>query len=167
MLRATFPNPVGQPPATTGWPGLAGPCPSGFWPPGAGTGDALPQPGNPRPRHLPPGEDQAVINRMGFPRSRRGVPWHSVCRERGRPGFGAGVNIGKNKVTPLEVLLVTTSPCFGPSLVSADSPRQRKLPTLPPCAASRRGGRWRQLLTPCSAARQEEADGCINPFRCW
>lgn len=66
-----------------------------------GTVTPKPQPGNPSPRVFRLVEDEAVINRMGFPsrgaefvkrQLMRGSNWHTVL----------GVNIGKNKETPNE-----------------------------------------------------------------
>jgi dihydroorotate dehydrogenase len=68
-----------------------------------GTVTPEPQGGNPRPRVFRLIEDEAVINRMGFPSQGMDI----VSRRLLRP-FGArndillGVNLGKNKVTPLE-----------------------------------------------------------------
>jgi dihydroorotate dehydrogenase len=66
-----------------------------------GTVTRLPQPGNPRPRVFRLPEDEALINRMGFPNAGA----EAMCRRlsRGRPtGVRIGVNIGKGKDTPLE-----------------------------------------------------------------
>lgn len=61
------------------------------------------QPGNPKPRIFRLVEDEAVINRMGFPG--RGAQYASeqlsVFRHRPRPVV-YGLNLGKNKDTPLE-----------------------------------------------------------------
>jgi dihydroorotate dehydrogenase len=68
-----------------------------------GTVTPLPQPGNPKPRVFRLVEDQAVINRMGFP----GVGAPNVERRlssivhRSRSTV-LGLNLGKNKDTPLE-----------------------------------------------------------------
>jgi dihydroorotate dehydrogenase len=85
-----------------------------------GTVTPCPQPGNPNPRLFRLVEDQAVINRMGFPGkgaeyvavSLRGAQRRSNPRpgesEIGLPASQArndtilGVNLGKNKDTPLE-----------------------------------------------------------------
>jgi dihydroorotate dehydrogenase len=90
-----------------------------------GTVTPMPQPGNPRPRVFRLPQDQAVINRMGFPgngsaymakslrgrQKRRGLVrsllWGSSRDEptgkSNRPnGIVLGVNIGKNKSTPNE-----------------------------------------------------------------
>jgi dihydroorotate dehydrogenase len=91
-----------------------------------GTVTPMPQPGNPRPRIFRLVEDEAVINRMGFPgngsaymakslrgRQRRMGLFRSVLgtmsRNQQKPdqpirpnGIVLGVNIGKNKSTPNE-----------------------------------------------------------------
>jgi dihydroorotate dehydrogenase len=77
-----------------------------------GTVTPRPQPGNPRPRVFRLVEDQAVINRMGFPG--QGAEFatahlqRTLKRRRSRGTSGRcnfpiiGVNLGKNKDTPLE-----------------------------------------------------------------
>ncbi len=77
-----------------------------------GTVTPRPQPGNPRPRVFRLVEDQAVINRMGFPgqgarfaavhlqRALKGQPTQDGSRKRDFPFIG--VNLGKNKDTTLE-----------------------------------------------------------------
>jgi dihydroorotate dehydrogenase len=77
-----------------------------------GTVTPRPQPGNPRPRVFRLVEDQAVINRMGFPG--QGAEFATAHLQRtlkGRRSRRAsersnlpiiGVNLGKNKDTPLE-----------------------------------------------------------------
>jgi dihydroorotate dehydrogenase len=81
-----------------GWRGLA--C-LGFGHIEVGTVTPKPQPGNPRPRVFRLISDQALINRMGFP----GLGEERVKKEISRPrpkNLVLGVNIGKNKDTPLE-----------------------------------------------------------------
>lgn len=66
-----------------------------------GTVTPRPQVGNPRPRVFRLSEDQALINRMGFPN----LGAENLARRlaRGRPpGVVIGVNIGKGVDTPLE-----------------------------------------------------------------
>lgn len=76
-----------------------------------GTVTPRPQAGNPKPRLFRLVEDEAVINRMGFPG--KGAQYVSdqlsAFRNRPRPALGAvegstvlGLNFGKNKDTPLE-----------------------------------------------------------------
>lgn len=65
-----------------------------------GTVTPRPQPGNPRPRLFRLAEREALINRMGF--NNKGVD-HAVARLQRRRYRGVvGVNIGKNRDTPLE-----------------------------------------------------------------
>ncbi len=80
------------------WRGLAT---LGFGHIEVGTVTPLPQPGNPKPRVFRLVEDGAVINRMGFP----GLGAECLAakiRRRKRGGVIVGVNLGKNKDTPLE-----------------------------------------------------------------
>jgi dihydroorotate dehydrogenase len=81
-----------------GWRGLA--C-LGFGHIEVGTVTPEPQPGNPRPRVFRLVEARSLINRMGFPG--RGARYVAE-RLRGRAPGGPvlGVNIGKQKTTPLE-----------------------------------------------------------------
>lgn len=81
-----------------GWRGLA--C-LGFGHIEVGTVTPRPQPGNPAPRIFRLIEDEAVINRMGFPN--HGADFLAQRLSGPRPkGLVLGVNIGKNKVTPNE-----------------------------------------------------------------
>lgn len=98
----TFPNPIGMAAGFdkdgTAWRGLA--C-LGFGHIEVGTVTPKPQPGNPEPRLFRLVEDQAVINRMGF--NNQGAEFLARHLRGQRPnGLILGVNIGKNKVTPLE-----------------------------------------------------------------
>lgn len=80
------------------WRGLA--C-LGFGHIEIGTVTPLAQPGNPRPRLFRLVEEQALINRMGFPGSGADLVAHNLSQPR-PPGLVIGVNLGKNKDTPLE-----------------------------------------------------------------
>ncbi len=98
----TFPNPLGMAAGYDkdgfGWRGLA--C-LGFGHIELGTVTPRPQPGNPSPRIFRLVDDRAVINRMGFPN--RGAAFLAARLQGPRPkGLILGVNIGKNKDTPLE-----------------------------------------------------------------
>jgi dihydroorotate dehydrogenase len=80
------------------WRGLA--C-LGFGHIEIGTVTPRPQPGNPRPRIFRLPEDQALVNRMGFPgRGAKFVRDH--IRGPHPTGLILGVNLGKNFDTPLE-----------------------------------------------------------------
>lgn len=97
-----FSNPIGMAAGYDkdglGWRGLA--C-LGFGHIELGTVTPLAQPGNPKPRVFRLVEDQAVINRMGFPG--KGADFLARRLKGSRPkGLVLGVNIGKNKATPLE-----------------------------------------------------------------
>jgi dihydroorotate dehydrogenase len=81
-----------------GWRGLA--C-LGFGHIEVGTVTLKPQSGNPKPRIFRLPEELAVINRMGFPGDGAAVVAQRLARKC-PPGLVLGVNIGKNKDTPLE-----------------------------------------------------------------
>lgn len=72
-----------------------------------GTVTPRPQPGNPRPRLFRLPEDQAIINRMGFPsQGAARVAQRLRLLRRRRMGLPIlGVNLGKNRETPLEEAL--------------------------------------------------------------
>lgn len=124
-----FTNPVGLAAGYDkdglGWRGLA--C-LGFGHIEVGTVTLLPQKGNPRPRLFRLAEEQALINRMGFPgrgaefvRRRLDLSKHA--------GLVLGVNIGKNKDTPLEeayrdylALMRIFAPCADYLAVNVSSP---------------------------------------------
>lgn len=98
----SFQNPVGLAAGYDkdglGWRGLA--C-LGFGHIEIGTVTPRSQPGNPKPRIFRLPEDQALINRMGFPG--RGSDFVARQLQRKRPpGLVLGINLGKNKDTPLE-----------------------------------------------------------------
>jgi dihydroorotate dehydrogenase len=97
----TFPNPIGLAAGYDkdglAWRGLA--C-LGFGHIEVGTVTPRPQPGNPRPRLFRLPEDQALINRLGFPS--RGSDFVASHLGGKRPGSAVlGVNMGKNMDTPL------------------------------------------------------------------
>jgi dihydroorotate dehydrogenase len=154
----SFRNPVGLAAGYDkdglGWRGLAL---LGFGHIEVGTVTLLPQPGNPRPRVFRLVEDQAVINRMGFPG--RGAAF--VAQQLGGsrpPGLVLGVNIGKNKETPLEgatadylVLLrafATLADYLAINVSSPNTPGLRSLQTRQALEG---------LLAPLDAARREES----------
>ncbi len=67
-----------------------------------GTVTPRPQPGNPKPRLFRLVEDEALINRMGFPGQGMRFVSHRLCGMRRMSAVRVGVNLGKNKDTPLE-----------------------------------------------------------------
>jgi dihydroorotate dehydrogenase len=102
LFGLRFKNPVGLAAGydkdALGWRGLA--C-LGFGHIEIGTVTLKAQPGNPKPRVFRLPEEQAVINRMGFPGEGAQVVKLRLTAKR-PPGLVLGVNIGKNKDTPLE-----------------------------------------------------------------
>jgi len=98
----TFPNRIGLAAGYDkdgeGWRGLAG---LGFGHIEIGTVTPQPQPGNPKPRVFRLIDRCSVINRMGFPG--RGAAYVADQMRRPRPPeLILGVNIGKQKATPLD-----------------------------------------------------------------
>jgi len=67
-----------------------------------GTVTPKPQAGNPRPRVFRLAEDEAVINRMGFPSQGMLKVAGRMSKFGSRKSVIVGVNLGKNKDTPLE-----------------------------------------------------------------
>jgi len=67
-----------------------------------GTVTPLPQSGNPRPRLFRLVEDRALINRLGFPGQGAEFVARQLTAARRPPSVVLGVNLGKNKDTPLE-----------------------------------------------------------------
>ena len=107
VFGLTFKNPVGL---AAGYDkdGIAvrGLSALGFGHIEVGTVTPLPQPGNPKPRVFRLMEDEAVVNRMGFPSHGEEKVMHSLqsiykAKTR-RPNIILGVNLGKNKNTPNE-----------------------------------------------------------------
>ncbi len=98
----TFPNRVGLAAGYdkdgAGWRGLA--C-LGFGHLELGTVTPAPQPGNPTPRVFRLPERHALINRMGFPSGGADLLARRLAGPR-PPGVVVGVNLGKQKSTPLE-----------------------------------------------------------------
>lgn len=69
-----------------------------------GTVTPLPQPGNDKPRLFRLKKDKALINRMGFNNAGADKIKENILKAKKhlKCGFAVGVNIGKNKDTPLE-----------------------------------------------------------------
>jgi dihydroorotate dehydrogenase len=131
----TFKNPIGL---AAGYDkdalAIRGLAALGFGHVEAGTVTPRPQPGNPRPRVFRLPEDEAVINRMGFPSLgsefvqkqlnpalRGGIAAKFLARPRPKPTKKAdvilGINLGKNKETPNEQAVLDyleLLQCFAP-----------------------------------------------------
>lgn len=98
----TFPNPIGLAAGFDKDGVLLGPLLAlGFGFVEAGSVTPRPQPGNPRPRLFRLPEERALINRMGFNNAGAAA---LAARLAGLPRRAApvGVNLGKNRDTPLE-----------------------------------------------------------------
>jgi len=97
-----FPNPLGLAAGYdkngTGWRGLAA---LGFGHLEIGTVTLAPQPGNPRPRVFRLPRDRSLINRQGSPSDGAEAVATRLGGNR-PPGLLLGVNLGKQKETPLE-----------------------------------------------------------------
>ena len=103
----TFKNPVG---VAAGYDknaiAIKGLSALGFGHVEVGTVTPKPQAGNPRPRVFRLLEDEAVINRMGFPSDGENLVVHELkrlnVRMLRRGNIMLGINLGKNKDTPIE-----------------------------------------------------------------
>ena len=154
----TFTNPLGMAAGYDkdglGWRGLA--C-LGFGHIELGTITPKAQPGNPQPRLFRLVEDEAVINRMGF--NNQGAEFLARKLRARRPkGLILGVNIGKNKVTPLEEapqdylsLLRTFAPLADYLAVNVSSPNTPGLRSLQTHSA------LEAILRPLAAERALQA----------
>ncbi len=102
VFGITFPNPVGT---AAGFDkhaeALKGIKAFGFGFAEVGSVTPLPQAGNPKPRLFRLDKDRGVINRMGF--NSKGVGFMAKQLKKYRSlGIPVGVNLGKNKDTPIE-----------------------------------------------------------------
>lgn len=153
----TFPNPIGLAAGYDkdglAWRGLAR---LNFGHLELGTVTPRPQPGNPEPRIFRLVEDEAVINRMGFPNCGAA---EMAGRLKGRrpKGVVLGMNIGKNKTTPLDeatgdyaVLVRRFAPLCDYLAVNVSSPNTPDLRKL----QSRRA--LEELLAVIAAERAEQ-----------
>jgi dihydroorotate dehydrogenase len=102
VFGLSFKNPIGLAAGydkdALGWRGLA--C-LGFGHIEIGAVTLKAQTGNPKPRIFRLPDERAVINRMGFPGEGAQVVARRLTAKR-PPGLVLGVNLGKNKDTPLE-----------------------------------------------------------------
>lgn len=160
----TFTNPLGMAAGYdkegTAWRGLA--C-LGFGHIEVGTVTPLPQSGNPKPRVFRLVEDEAVINRMGFPSGGAEAMRRHLDHPRPK-GLVLGVNIGKNKSTLLETAVedyLTLVRIFAPKAdylaVNVSSPNTPGLRTLQKRAA------LEALLLPIAAERDVQAAALNKP----
>jgi dihydroorotate dehydrogenase len=102
-----------------------------------GTVTPQPQPGNPRPRVFRLIDDEALINRMGFPSAGAEAMRKRLSRLPARRDFVVGINLGKARDTPLDeaardyvALLHELYPCgdyFAINVSSPNTPGLRRL----------------------------------------
>jgi dihydroorotate dehydrogenase len=87
-----------------------------------GTVTPLPQPGNDKPRLFRLKKDKALINRMGFNNPGADKIRNNILKSKKhlRKGFAVGVNIGKNKNTPLETAYEDYEKCLEKLYDAAD-----------------------------------------------
>lgn len=120
VFGLTFPNPVGL---AAGWD-KNGECIDALFRMGfgfveVGTVTPKPQAGNPKPRLFRIPEKQALINRMGFNNNGIDALVEKLKARKEKSGI-LGVNIGKNKDTPLENALDDYQICLQAVLPYAD-----------------------------------------------
>jgi dihydroorotate dehydrogenase len=158
LLGLDFQNPIGMAAGYDkdglGWRGLA--C-LGFGHIEVGTVTPRPQPGNSQPRVFRLVEDRAVINRMGFNNLGADFLASRLAKPR-QNGPVIGVNIGKNKSTPLEeahqdylLLLRVFAPLADYLAINISSPNTPDLRKLQSRAA------LEALLQPLAAEKQVQA----------
>lgn len=128
-----------------------------------GTVTPLPQPGNPRPRMFRLVGERAIVNRMGF--NNQGVAalaarLHQV-RSRGRLGGTLiGVNVGKNRDTPLDSAAGDYARCIEAVYDCADYlTLNLSSPNTPGLRALQAGSALRQLLDAVCGTRARLAQG--------
>jgi len=122
-----------------------------------GTVTKIAQPGNPKPRVFRLVEDRALINRMGFPG--RGAEFVARRMRGARPGgLVLGVNLGKNRDTPLDeaaldylALIETFAPLADYLAINISSPNTPELRRL------QGRGRLESLLAALDEKRREVA----------
>jgi len=126
----TFKNPVGL---AAGYDkdgiGVRGLSALGFGHIEVGTVTPRPQPGNTKPRVFRLVDDDAVINRMGFPGNGADFVSRQLSPIKRQPPAVLGLNLGKNKDTPLEeaasdyiALMQTFSPLADYLTINISSP---------------------------------------------
>jgi dihydroorotate dehydrogenase len=156
----TFKNPIGL---AAGYDkdgrALRGLAALGFGHVEIGTVTPQPQPGNPRPRLFRLDEDQAVINRLGFP-SRGGAYVIQNVATFKRSNVVVGINLGKNKDTPLEAALQDYLSLMGRFMALADYLTINISSPNTPGLRSLQGGQMLEtLLSGIAAARRNIAQG--------
>lgn len=168
VMGLTFRNPVGL---AAGWDkdarAMDGAARLGFGCVEVGTVTPLPQPGNPRPRLFRLPAEQALINRMGFNNGGLAALLEQVRRFRQRNADSqliVGINIGKNKATPVAeagrdylTAFTAVAPLADYVTVNLSSPNTPGLRSLQSREA------LRALLGPLKERQQQLATGGARP----
>ena len=122
-----------------------------------GTVTPKPQPGNPQPRVFRLVEHEALINRLGF--NNRGVESLVENLRRADTDLPLGVNIGKNRTTPLESALEDYAYCLSAVLPWADYVVVNlSSPNTPGLRNLQSGGSVGDLIRPLMARRDQFAE---------
>jgi len=122
------------------------------------------QPGNPRPRIFRLRDQESLVNRMGFPSQGAEVLLRRLSQCHRPSGAILGVNLGKNKDTPLE-----QAPREYARLVAAFAPVADYLavnissPTTPGLRELQRGQHLLDLLTALCDSRQAQREALGRP----
>lgn len=122
-----------------------------------GTVTPRPQDGNPKPRLFRLTQDQAIINRMGF--NNRGIDYLLKQLQGVKRFCPIGINIGKNRDTPLEQAAEDYRYCFEKAYELADYVAVNvSSPNTPGLRALQQSGLMRNLIEPLMEARKSLSD---------
>ena len=153
-----FSNPVGLAAGFDKDGKLAGPLAAlGFGFLELGTVTPRAQPGNPRPRLFRLPEDGAIVNRMGFNNAGAAALAERLGKLRARP-VPLGVNLGKNRDTPLERAAEDYAAALGAVYAVADyAVVNVSSPNTPGLRSLQQGAELRALLAAVLAERERRA----------
>ena len=154
----TFPNPIGlaagldkNAECIPAWNSL------GFGFVEVGTVTPKPQEGNPKPRLFRLPKNKAIINRMGF--NNKGVDYLIERVKDNRGHIPLGINIGKNKDTPLESAFEDYLICFEKVYAFADYITVNlSSPNTPGLKSLQHGDQLKNILAPLIEKRKQLAD---------
>ena len=133
---------------------MAGLATAGFGFLELGTVTPMPQPGNPQPRVFRLVEHEALINRLGF--NNRGAGNLVENLRKADTDLPLGINIGKNRTTPLESALEDYESCLSTVLPWADYVVVNlSSPNTPGLRDLQSGGAVGGLIRPLMARRDE------------
>lgn len=157
-LGLTFPNPIGlaagldkNGECIPAWAWM------GFGFIEVGTVTPLAQVGNPKPRLFRLTQDKALINRMGF--NNNGVDYLLERIKSSQRTCPIGINIGKNKDTPLEKATNDYLVCFQKAYAFADYVTVNlSSPNTPGLKSLQHGEQLNNILIPLVEERKRQAD---------